>query len=204
MSVTVTGKMAPMGRWEPDSRGRLQEAALALYSERGFDLTTAAQIAERAGLTERTFFRHFADKREVLFGGSALLKDRIVEGVVGAPAHDGPLDAVSRGLEAAASYLGEFRRDLSRQRQAVIAANPELRERELAKLAEWAKAIASALRERGASEAQATLAAEAGMTVLRMAIEQWNAPDEVRDLAAIMSDCVDALRAVAAPSARGA
>ena len=74
-----------MGRWEPDSRGRLQEAALALYSERGFDQTTAAQIAARAGLTERTFFRHFADKREVLFGGSALLQERIVAGVAGAP-----------------------------------------------------------------------------------------------------------------------
>ena len=72
-----------MGRWQPDSRGRLQEAALALYSERGFDQTTAAQIAEEAGLTERTFFRHFADKREVLFGGSAILKERIVEGVSG-------------------------------------------------------------------------------------------------------------------------
>ncbi len=75
-----------MGRWQPDSRGRLQEAALALYSERGFDQTTAAQIAARAGLTERTFFRHFADKREVLFGGSALLQERIVAGVAGAPA----------------------------------------------------------------------------------------------------------------------
>jgi len=190
-----------MGRWEPDSRGRLQEAALALYSERGFDQTTASQIAERAGLTERTFFRHFADKREVLFGGSSLLKDRIVEGVVGAPATDGPLDAVSRGLDAAASYLGEFRRDLSRQRQAVIAATPELRERELAKLSEWASAVATALRERGASDAQATLAAEAGMTVLRIALEQWNSGDEHRDLATIMRESVSALRAVAAPSA---
>ena len=127
-----------MGRWEPDSRGRLQEAALALYSERGFDQTTAAQIAARAGLTERTFFRHFADKREVLFGGSALLQERIVAGVAGAPPEDGPLDAVDRGLGAAAAMLGEFRRDLSQQRQAVIAANPELRERELAKLADYA------------------------------------------------------------------
>ena len=115
-----------MGRWQPDSRGRLQEAALALYSERGFDQTTAAQIAERAGLTERTFFRHFADKREVLFGGSALLKDRIVNGVAGAPATDRALDAVSAGLDAAAAMLGESRRDLALQRQAILAANPEL------------------------------------------------------------------------------
>src|SRR5258708_39129278 len=89
-----------MGRWQPDSRGRLQEAALALYSERGFDQTTAAQIALRAGLTERTFFRHFADKREVLFGGAAPLQERIVARGNGAPAADSPLDALARGLDA--------------------------------------------------------------------------------------------------------
>ncbi len=186
-----------MGRWEPDSRGRLQEAALALYSERGFDQTTAAQIAIRAGLTERTFFRLFADKREVLFGGSALLHDRIVAGVTSAPESDGPLDAVSRGLDAAAAMLGEFRRDLTRQRQAVIAANPELRERELAKLADYASAVAAALRERGVTERQATMAAEAGMTVLRLALQQWVGEDEDRDLADIMRDSVAELRELA-------
>src|SRR5580692_1650002 len=165
MSVTVNGRIRIMGRWQPDSRGRLQEAALALYSERGFDRTTAAQIADRAGLTERTFFRHFADKREVLFGGSAVLQERIVAGVAGAPGADGTLDAVSRGLDAAAAMLGEFRRDLSRQRQAVIAANPELRERELAKLADYAAAVADTLRQRGVGELQAILAAESGMSV---------------------------------------
>ena len=115
-----------MGRWEPDSRGRLQEAALALYSERGFDQTTAAQIAARAGLTERTFFRHFADKREVLFGGSALLQERIVAGVAGAPPGTGPSTPSPGASAPPPTMLGEFRRDLSRQRQAVIAANPEL------------------------------------------------------------------------------
>jgi AcrR family transcriptional regulator len=185
-----------MGRWEPDSRGRLQEAALALYSERGFDRTTAAQIADRAGVTERTFFRHFADKREVLFGGSAALRDQIVAGVAGAPAADSPLEAVGRGLDAAAAMLGEFRRDLSRQRQAVIDANPELGERELAKLADYAAAAAAALRERGVSGRQASLAAEAGMTVLRVALQRWASGDDGRDLAVIMRDCVAELRAV--------
>src|ERR1700721_4613860 len=131
-----------MSRWEPNARGRLEQAALDLYVERGFEQTTVAEIAERAGLTERSFFRHFADKREVLFGGSALLQERVVAGVTGAPTTDGPLDAVARGLDAAAAMLGEFRRDLSRQRQAVIAANPELRERELAKMADYAAAVA--------------------------------------------------------------
>src|ERR1700683_4826123 len=196
MSVTVNTRIRCMGRWEPDSRGRLQEAALALYSERGFDQTTAAQIAERAGVTERTFFRHFADKREVLFGGSVVLRERIVAGGAGAPAADGPFDAVSRGLDAAAAMLGEFRRDLSRQRQAVIAANPELRERELAKLADYAAAVANALRQRGVSEPQASLAAEAGMSVLRVAMEQWASRDDGHDLSAIMRDSVAELRAM--------
>lgn len=199
MSVTVNnGRIELMGRWQPDSRGRLQEAALALYSERGFDQTTAAQIADRAGLTERTFFRHFADKREVLFGGSAPLKERIVTGVADAPATDGPLDAVSRGLDAAAAMLGEARRDLSRQRQAVIAANPELSERELAKLADYAAEIAATLRKRGVSEPQASLAAESGMTVLRVAVQRWASGDDGRDLSVTMRDSVAELRAVAA------
>jgi AcrR family transcriptional regulator len=189
-----------MGRWKPDSRGRLQEAALALYSERGFDQTTAAQIAERAGLTERTFFRHFADKREVLFGGSAVLKERIVAGVAGAPASDGPLDAVALGLDAAAAMLGESRRDLTRQRQAVLAANPELRERELAKLADYAATIADTLRQRGVSEPQATLAAESGMTILRVAMQRWAAEDDGRELHVVMRDAVAELRAVTASS----
>lgn len=187
-----------MGRWQPDSRGRLQEAALALYSERGFDQTTAAQIADRAGLTERTFFRHFADKREVLFGGSALLRERIVAGVVDAPAADGPLDAVARGLDAAAAMLGEFRRDLTRQRQAVIEANPELRERELSKLDDYAAGVAVALRERGVGELQATLAAETGMTVLRVSLQQWAGGGDDRDLSTVTRDAIAELRAVAA------
>ncbi|MGA7416577.1 MAG: hypothetical protein WBW80_01185, partial [Acidimicrobiales bacterium] len=106
----------------------------------------------------------------------------------------------SRGLEAAATMLGQFRRDLSQQRQAVIAANPELRERELAKLADYAAVVAAALRDRGVSEPQATLAAEAGMTVLRVALQRWASRDDGRDLAAIMRDSVAELRAVAASS----
>jgi AcrR family transcriptional regulator len=187
-----------MGRWEPDSRGRLQEAALALFSERGFDQTTAAEIAARVGVTERTFFRHFADKREVLFGGSEILKERIVSGVAGAPATDAPLAAVTHGLEAAAALLGGGRRDLAAQRQAVVAANPELRERELTKLADYAAAVAAILRKRGVGALQATLAAEAGMSVLRVAIESWANSDDDRSLPAIIQASMAELRAVTA------
>lgn len=188
-----------MGRWQADSRGRLQEAALALFSERGFDQTTAAEIATRVGVTERTFFRHFADKREVLFGGSKTLEDRIVAGVAGAPAGLPPLEAVAWGLDAAAAMLGEDRRDLASQRHAVITANPELRERELAKLADYAAAVAAALCQRGAGEGQATFAADAGMSVLRVAIERWTNSEDGRSLRVIMTASMAELRAVAAP-----
>jgi AcrR family transcriptional regulator len=189
-----------MGRWEPDSRGRLQIAALALYSERGFDRTTAAEIAARAGVTERTFFRYFTDKREVLFGDSQILQEQIVSGVAGAPAEYTPFEAVACGLAAAATLLGEARRDLVAQRQAVIAANPELRERELAKLAHFAAAVAGTLRQRGVSELQATLVAEAGMSVLGAAVERWADGNEDRSLAVIMKDSMAELRAVTADS----
>jgi AcrR family transcriptional regulator len=187
-----------VGRWEPDSRGRLQEAALALYSERGFDQTTAAEIAKRAGVTERTFFRHFADKREVLFGGAALLRERIVTGVVEAPPGASALDAVACGLDAAASMIGEGRRDLAAQRHAVIAANPELTERELAKGADYSAAVAGTLRERGVGEPQATLAAGVGMTVFRVALERWASGDDDRDLNEITRSAMTELRAVTA------
>jgi AcrR family transcriptional regulator len=189
-----------MGRWEPDSRGRLQEAALALFSERGFDQTTAAQIAARVGVTERTFFRHFTDKREVLFGGFEILKERIVSGVAGAPPGIKPMEAVARGLDAAAAMLGETRRDLAAQRQAVVASNPELRERELAKLADYAAAVTAILRQRGVDELQATLAAEAGMSVLRVAIERWANSDDDQSLSVIMKASMTELRAVTAES----
>jgi AcrR family transcriptional regulator len=187
-----------MGRWEPDSRGRLQEAALALYSERGFDQTTAAEIAARAGVTERTFFRHFADKREVLFGGSAFLRERIVQGVASAPEGAGPFEAVAGGLHAAAQFLGEGRRDLATQRMSVINANPGLHERELSKLADYAAAVAETLHERGVGEPQASLAAEAGMTVFRVAFQRWAGGEDARDLPVIMRAAVDELRAVTA------
>ncbi|HEX3795842.1 MAG TPA: TetR family transcriptional regulator [Acidimicrobiales bacterium] len=186
-----------MGRWEPDSRGRLQEAALSLYAERGFDQTTAAQIAERAGVTERTFFRHFADKREVLFGGADILQERILTGVNDAPKADGPFDAVARGLDAASEMLGESRRDLALLRQTVIASNPELRERELAKLATYAAAVAAALRQRGVNELQATLAAQVGMTVFLVAFNQWAEGGDGQDLTLIMRTSFAELRALA-------
>ena len=138
-----------MGRWEPDARGRLAKAAMALYAEQGFEQTTVAEIAARAGLTERTFFRHFADKPEVLFAGQAVLQERVLAAIAGAPDVVPPLDVVAGAFEAASDM---FDREFARRRQAVIAANAELRERELTKLDTLAEAMAGALRGRGVAE----------------------------------------------------
>src|ERR1035437_10194474 len=129
-----------MSRWEPNARGRLERAAMELYIERGFEQTTVAEIAARAGLTERTFFRHFADKREVLFAGAGELQDFLVSTLAGAPDSAAPIDAVAAALEAAGALLQE-RRDYAGQRPAVIAANVELQERGLIKLASPAPAL---------------------------------------------------------------
>jgi AcrR family transcriptional regulator len=172
MSVTAINYDSGMGRWEPDARGRLEQAALALYGERGFEQTTVAEIARRAGLTERTFFRYFADKREVLFWGAGALQEFMVNTVASAPDSAAPIAAIGAALDAAGGLLQE-RRDMARQRQAVIAANAELQERELIKLAALASALAAALRLRGVTEPAASLAAEAGIAVFRIAFERW-------------------------------
>src|SRR5437762_13679376 len=155
-----------MARWQPDARGRLQQAALTLYGERGFDNTTVADIAEQAGLTKRTFFRYFADKREVLFWGSAGLEELFVTAVAAAPEAAAPLDAVAAALDAAAPMF-EQRREFAARRQQIIAANPELQERELIKLASLAGAVADALHRRGVDDPAAILTAEAGIAVFR-------------------------------------
>ena len=186
-----------MGRWEPDSRGRLEQAALALYAERGFENTTVAEIAARAGLTERTFFRHFADKREVLFWGAAALQEFLVNAVETAPESDSPIDAITNALEAT-GQLFEERRDSARQRQRVIQANTELRERELIKLASLASALADALRRRGVADPAATLTAEAGIAVFRVAFARWVSDSDSRGLPQFIRESLGELQTVTA------
>jgi AcrR family transcriptional regulator len=186
-----------MGRWEPDARGRLEQAALTLYGERGYEQTTVAEIAARAGLTERTFFRHFADKREVLFAGSGALRDLIVSTLASGPDSAAPIEAVATALQAAGAVLQE-RREYAQQRQSVIAANTELRERELIKLASWAAALSDTLRRRGVTEPAASLAAEAGIAVFRIAFERWINESTGYDLPHLIRDSLDELKAVTA------
>jgi AcrR family transcriptional regulator len=189
--------MQAMVRWEPNPRGRLQEAALALYGERGFDHTTVAEIAERAGLTERTFFRHYGDKREVLFDGSDAFAEAFVGTVAKAPASEAPIDAVTAGLEAAAALLQE-RREFARTRQAVIAASPELQERELSKFALLSSALTDTLRQRGLADPAASLTAELAIAVFRVAFERWIEASEDQDLSRLIRESLDQLRAVTA------
>ena len=172
MSVAVIARIGPMTRWSPDARGRLAQSAMELFAKRGYDQTTVAEIAERAGLTERTFFRHFADKKEVLFGANEL-RDLLVAAVAHAPSSASPMEAVADGLLAAGRVFSDERRVYSRRRQSIIAANAVLRERELIKLASIASAIAEALRQRGVPEPSASLSAEAGIAVFRVTFEQW-------------------------------
>lgn len=195
--------IAGVVRWEPNARGRLEQAAMQLYMERGFDQTTVADIARRAGLTERTFFRHFADKREVLFAGAGLLEELLVATVANAPGSLSPIDAVATGLEAAGAILQQ-RSEFARQRQSIIAAHPELQERELIKLASLASATAAALRRRGVGEPAASLSAEAGMAAFRIAFERWVKQTNGRDLPRLIRDSLDALKTVVAGKHNGA
>lgn len=185
-----------MARWKPGSRGRLHEAALELYAQRGFQHTTVAEIAKRAGLTERTFFRHFADKREVLFAAAGALQEALVRTVANAPASLAPLDAVAAGLEAVGAELPD--RETARARQAIIAANPELRERELITFAAMSAALAEALRVRGLHDPAATLAAEVGIAVFRVAVERWLDGTDDRDLPELIRESLDELAALSA------
>ena len=161
-----------MARWQGDARGRLAKAALAPYSERGFDNATVADIAQRAGLTERTFFRHYADKREVLFAGSHELEALMAGAVASAPASATPIDAATAGLNVAAELLQQ-RREFARQRQAIVALNPDLRERELIKLASLSNTLADTLRRRGVDESAASLTSEMAIGVFKVAFERW-------------------------------
>jgi AcrR family transcriptional regulator len=186
-----------MARWEPNARDRLVGAALDLYGERGFEKTTAAEIAKRAGLTERTFFRYFRDKPEVLFWGASMLQERIVALVAEAPASAAPIDAVASALEATADIFGQIR-EHSVKRQAVIEANAELRERELIKMATLAAAIAETLRRRGVGEPAATLTAEVGIAAFKTAFQRWINEPAQQDFAELIRETIDQLRAVTA------
>jgi AcrR family transcriptional regulator len=186
-----------MSRWEPNARERLVQAAMELFQKRGYVKTTAAEIAERAGLTERTFFRYFSDKREALFSGSEQLEQAMVDGVRGAAEAASALDAVAVGIEAGATLL-QTNRDLSvvRARQALVTAHAELQERELTKMAVLAAALTQALRQRGVAEPAASLTAEVGIAVFKVGFERWLDDEQGHDFAWHVREGFDELERV--------
>ena len=187
-----------MGRWEPDAPGRFRTAAMELFSEIGYEQTTVAAIAERAGLTPRTFFRTFADKREVLFNGSEQLQQLMLGALAAAPADASPLVAIAAALRAPTGFFTEERRPFSRLRNVVITANGELLERELIKLARLAAALAEGLRARGVAEPDASLVAETGIAVFRVAFAQWVDASERRGYVEIVDAALARLLTLAA------
>jgi AcrR family transcriptional regulator len=184
-----------VGRWEADAKGRLREAAWALFAERGFEQVTVAEIGERAGLTGRTFFRHFTDKRELLFDGSGVLQERMVAALAGAPAGATAIEAVAAALAEGATILGRDQA-FATERQKIIMANAELLERELIKLATLSAALAAGLRDRGVPEPDASLAGESAIVVLRVAFERWLSAPAGTDLGALMTESLHRLRSV--------
>ncbi len=186
-----------MSRWKPDAEGRLIKAAITLFDEQGYDETTVAQIAEAAGLTKRTFFRYFSDKREVLFNGSEELEGRWLGAVAAAPLDASPLAVVVAGLDPVAEMFVE-RHPFARIRAGIIDANRELQERELIKLQNLARAIKAALIDRGVSRNAAILAAQAGVTVFHVAFARWVEQDDPAAFRRMMDESLEELRSVTA------
>ncbi|MET1071269.1 MAG: TetR family transcriptional regulator [Umezawaea sp.] len=187
-----------MPRSGVEARRRLQQAALELYGERGFDQTTTAEIAARAGVNERTYFRHFPDKREVLFDGEPALRAALTRAVAEAPDGLEPLDVLLSAFRKAGRIL-EDTRPFSEPRLAIIAVTPALRERELAKAASLTEAVAEALRLRGVAGRLADLAAQAGWATFHHAAQDW-IDDSSRSLDEHLSQAFDDLRALSTTS----
>ena len=184
-----------MSRWEPDAQGRLIQAAVTLFDQQGYAQTTVAGIAEAAGLTKRSFFRYFTDKREVLFKGSPEFEQSWIEGIQAAPAGATAMVAVSGGLDAvAALFAGRLR--FAAVRAQIITANPDLREREQMKLAHLTQAATAALVDRGVPAHAATLAAHTGVTVFHVAFTRWVSQDNPPTLQQLIQESLKELRAV--------
>jgi AcrR family transcriptional regulator len=190
-----------MPRWKPDARQHLVVAALSLFAEQGYDDTTVAQISERAGLTRSTFFRHFADKREILTAGQTTLSRLLAEGIDAAPADATPLTAVAAGLERASGEMTSFNRELSPLLHAAIEANEELRRRDALKSIGMAAAMVDALKRRDVAEPTAQLAAELGVLAFRVGYTRWADPardEDPGELVTLTRAAFDELRAAAA------
>jgi AcrR family transcriptional regulator len=196
MSETVITYDQVMSRWDPDAKGRLADAARQLFVEKGFDETTVVDIATRAGLTERTFFRHFVDKREVLFAGDVMV-ERMIAMFDDVPDDVSPIDFVARAIDDACDAIST-NPDWSRMRARIVADHPELHERELAKMSMLASVLGGGLRDRGVEPAIAVVAAEAGVLALRVGYERWAVGPRSERLASTVRVVLNELRDVTA------
>jgi AcrR family transcriptional regulator len=189
-----------MARWKPGARERLVIAAVDLFTEQGYDATTVAQIAERAGVTRSTFFRYFPDKRDVLMAGQQTLSRLLAEGIAEAPRDASPLEAVAAGLERVSAAMGPMNRELGPRMKAAVAASSELQEREALKSVGLAAAIATALIARGVPDTTAQLAAELGLLAFKRGYAQWSEGDRGadNDLAHYTLPALNELRAATA------
>jgi AcrR family transcriptional regulator len=169
--------MADMARWEPGARERIVLAGVDLFAEQGYDATTVAQIAERAGITKSTFFRYFPDKRELLAAGQETLSLLLTEGIAQAPEGCSPLEAVAAGLERASSEMGPMNRELGPRIKAAVAASAELQERAVLKNVGLAAAMTDALVARGVPDPVAHLAAELGVLAFKRGFAEWSEGD---------------------------
>lgn len=163
-----------MGRWEPGARQRLVLAAVDLFTEQGYDATTVAQIAERAGVTKSTFFRHFPDKRELLVAGQDSMCQLLAEGIAEAPDGASPMVAVAAALERASTMMGPDNRELGPRIKAAVAASTELQERDVLKTVSLAAAMTAALTARGVPEMTAHLAGELGVLAFKQGYARWS------------------------------
>jgi len=189
----------PMPRWEAGARARLTQAAYELYFERGFEDVTVAEIAARAGLTKRTFFRYFEDKREVLFSGASAFQEAVVGLVVDASEDVAPIDAVVAALAAGGSTLTELGEG-ARGRQRLIDSSSELQEREMIKMVALTRAIDDALQRRGVPESVASITAQAGVAVFQTAFERWARQDAPDEFSHLIYSTLDELRAAVHPA----
>ncbi|MFI6349049.1 TetR/AcrR family transcriptional regulator [Streptomyces sp. NPDC050560] len=189
-----------MGRWEPGARERLVVAAVDLFNEQGYDATTVAQIAERAGVTKSTFFRHFPDKRELLVAGQETLSRLLTEGIAEAPEDAGPLTAVTAGLLRAAGMMGPVNRRLAPRLRAAVAASTELQERDALKSVSLGAAMTDALIARGVPDPTAAVASELGALAFKRGFARWSEGDQEGkdDLGALILTALDELRAASA------
>jgi len=187
-----------MPRWEAGADTRLTRAAYELYIERGFEHVTVAEIAERAGLTKRTFFRYFDDKREVLFSGAPAFRDAVVDAVANAPENVAAIDAVVAALAAAGSGITEIGEG-ARARQRLIESSRDLQEREMIKMVALKDAIGAALQSRGVTGSGASLTAQAGVAVFQTAFERWAHTNGSVDFPSLIYGALDDLRTAINP-----